>query len=234
MSTSVEPRKKIIVALDVDETDAALRLMEQLQGAATWMKIGLQLYTREGPQVVRLALERGFRVFLDLKFHDIPNTVHGAVGSAASLGVSLTTIHLSGGPAMIAAAAEAARGTQLGVLGVTVLTSMDAAQLRAVGVETQPADQVLRLARAADAAGLHGVVASPLEASTIRSALPKLQIVTPGIRPRGAASGDQRRIAGPADALAAGADLLVVGRPITAAPDPQAAFLAIAAEMGEG
>lgn len=223
-------KEKIIAALDVPDTASALRLMDELAGEGTWVKIGLQLFVAEGPPIVRAAQERGFRIFLDLKIHDIPNTVESAVASAAALGVDMTTIHLGGSGAMIAAAVRAAGGTL--VLGVTVLTSMDAGALAETGIAGSPADQVARLARLGVENGLKGAVCSPHEIRALREMFGAgLTIVTPGVRPAGSSAGDQKRVMTPAQALDAGADYLVIGRPISAAPSPKEAFLRIAEEM---
>lgn len=222
-------KEKIIVALDVPDRAGAESLLADLEGVATWCKIGMQLFTREGPVMVELARERGFRVFLDLKFHDIPNTVASGVRSAAELGVDMLTIHLSGGPEMIRGAVAAA--PQVCVLGVSVLTSSTAETLAAIGIPHTPEDWVPKLAAIGAECGIGGIVCSPLEIAAVRATVgPKPKIVTPGVRPAGADLGDQKRVQTPAAALAAGADYLVVGRPILAAPDRRAAFEAIAAE----
>lgn len=223
-------KEKIIVALDVPDTTAALKLMDGLAGSATWVKIGLQLFVAEGPGIVRAARERGFRVFLDLKIHDIPNTVTHAVTSARNLGADMTTIHLGGGGAMVAAAVQAAESIL--VLGVTVLTSLDADALAETGITVSPAEHVLRLARLGTAHGLKGVVCSPHEIRALREKFGQaLTIVTPGVRPAGADPGDQRRVMTPAEAVRHGADHLVIGRPITGDPAPRAAFSRIAEEI---
>lgn len=222
-------KEKIIVALDVPTLPEADAILAELEGAATWCKIGMQLFTREGPPVVRLAWERGFKIFLDLKFHDIPNTVASGVRSAAELGVDMLTIHLAGGPEMIRGAVAAAPGVC--VLGVSVLTSSTAETLAAVGIPHEPAEWVPQLAAVGAQCGIGGIVCSPLEIATVRAAVgPAVKIVTPGVRPAGADLGDQKRVLTPAAALAAGADYLVIGRPILAATDRRAAFEAIAAE----
>ena len=228
----------VLVALDVATAAAALQLADQLRGAVGGFKIGKQLFTAEGPGFVREMTGRGDRVFLDLKYHDIPNTVANAVSAAATLGVWMMNVHASGGPRMMQAAmkAAAAAGERRPlVIAVTVLTSLDAAELQAIGVDESPLALALRLARLAKDAGLDGVVASPQETAAIRNACgPEFLIVTPGIRGGSAASGadDQQRTATPAGAIAAGSSYLVVGRPITAAADPRSAALAIAAEIG--
>ncbi len=230
----VEARKRLIVALDVPSVEAAQEMVRQLEGACQWFKVGLELFAAAGPAVVEALTARGHSVFLDLKFHDIPNTVAGAVRAAARLGVRMMTVHAAGGPAMLAAASAALEGVadppQL--LAVTVLTSMDEAQLNATGVQRSPAEQVELLARMGWEAGIRGFVCSPQEVTAVR-ALTGAEgvLVVPGIRPAGALAGDQKRMATPADALSAGASYLVVGRPITQAPDPAKVVEAILTEM---
>jgi orotidine-5'-phosphate decarboxylase len=229
-----EARKHLIVALDVPDANSALHLAAQLEDTCQWFKVGLELFVSAGPQIIEPLLKRGHSVFLDLKFHDIPNTVAGAVRSAASLGVHMLTIHAAGGPAMLAAARSAldAVANPPRLLAVTVLTSMDAAQNTAIGLDRSPASQVDLLARMAMAEGIRGFVASPQEVAALRSLTgPEGVLVIPGIRPAGAGLGDQKRIATPADALRLGASYLVVGRPITQAPNPAAAAEAILKEM---
>lgn len=232
-SPQLDPRDRVIVALDFPDSKRALELVERLNGLIQWFKIGLQLYVSEGNAVVETLRARGHSVFLDLKLHDIPNTVAGAVRSASRAGAQMLTIHAGGGPAMMAAAAEAAAGLDSApqLLAVTVLTSMDEGQLKAVGVSASPADQVLRLAHAGWESGIHGFVSSAQEVAAMRQAFPEATLVIPGIRPAGSAVGDQKRVATPAAALQAGADYLVIGRPITQAPDPAAAAAAILEEM---
>ena len=228
----ITARDRLIVALDVPDAATARTLARRLAGEVGMFKVGSQLFTAGGPAVVRDLVAEGQAVFLDLKFHDIPNTVAGAVAAAAGLGVSLVTIHAAGGPAMITAAVDAARGTSARVLAITVLTSLDAAILEAIGMAGGADGTVTRLARLAADAGAHGVVASPHEARALRAARGAgFLVVTPGIRPAGAALGDQARAATPGSALAAGADYLVVGRPIVAADDPVAAARAVVLEM---
>jgi orotidine-5'-phosphate decarboxylase len=223
---------RLIVALDYPDAQAALDLVDRLEGATRWFKVGLELYVAEGNALVAELQRRGYSVFLDLKFHDIPNTVASAVKSAARLGVQMLTIHAAGGPAMVAAAAEAAGETGPILLGVTVLTSMDDAQLAATGILGSSAAQVETLARMAYATGVQGFVCSPVEVANLRSQLgSKPVLVIPGIRPEGAATGDQRRVATPGAAIAAGASYLVVGRPITRAADPGAAARSILTEI---
>jgi orotidine-5'-phosphate decarboxylase len=223
-------KEKIIVALDVPTAAEAKAILTELEGAATWCKIGMQLFTKEGPSVVALAKARGFQVFLDLKFHDIPNTVASGVRSAAELGVDMLTIHLAGGPEMIRGAVAAA--PNVCVLGVSVLTSSTAETLAAVGIPHDPASWVPQLAGVGADCGIGGIVCSPLEIGTVRAAVgPDVKIVTPGVRPAGADLGDQKRVLTPAAAIAAGADYLVIGRPILAAADRRAAFEAVVAEI---
>jgi orotidine-5'-phosphate decarboxylase len=229
-----EARQRLIVALDAPSAAAAFELAERLDGACQWFKVGLELFTAAGPAVVEKLSARGHSVFLDLKFHDIPNTVAGAVRSAASLGVRLITLHGSGGPAMLEAARSALAGLAdpPELLAVTVLTSLDAAQLRAVGVERTPAEQVELLARTGMAAGLRGFVCSSQEVTALRALTgPEGVLVVPGIRPTGGELADQKRTATPAAALKAGASYLVVGRPITQAANPAEAAAAILQEM---
>lgn len=227
----MDPR--LIVALDVPGSGPALALADRLQGLCRWFKIGLQLYCAEGPSIIDELRRRGFSIFLDLKFHDIPNTVAGAVRSTAALGVELLTVHAAGGPAMLEAAVEAAESVPHSpqLLAVTVLTSMDQLQLAAIGIDHSPETQVLRLADTASEAGITGLVASAEEVAVLRPRFPTATLVIPGIRPAGAAIGDQKRVATPAAALAAGASMLVIGRPITQAEDPVAATRAILDEM---
>jgi len=228
----VNAHDRLIVALDVPKAEAARALVDRLAGHVGLFKVGSQAFTAAGPELVREIVARGERVFLDLKFHDIPNTVAGAVASTAQLGVSLATLHGLGGRAMLEAAVGAlpAMGTKL--LAITILTSHDEETLDEIGVNGGMADSVRRLALLAKEAGMDGVVASPHEVGLIREACGAgFLIVTPGIRPAGASSGDQARAATPAAALGAGADYLVVGRPITEASDPAAAADAIVREM---
>jgi orotidine-5'-phosphate decarboxylase len=231
-----DARKRLIVALDVPSAAAAAELVNRLEGLCQWFKVGLELFTAAGPQVLEPLAARGFSVFLDLKFHDIPNTVAGAVRSAAALGVRMMTVHAGGGPTMLAAAQSALDGmaNPPQLLAVTVLTSMDEAQLKATGLERSPALQVKLLANLALKAGIRGFVCSPQEVAVLRTLTgPSGVLVVPGIRPAGSEVGDQRRIATPSEALRAGASYLVVGRPITQAADPAEAAEAILKEMAE-
>lgn len=241
MTDTVEmTERRIITALDLDDPGQALSLAERLDPELTRLKVGKQLFTLAGPAFVERLQQSGYEVFLDLKFHDIPNTVAGAVAAAASLGVWMVNIHASGGPRMMAAAREAIErmnpaasdtgGTRL--IGVTVLTSHDAEELAAIGVNEAPADRVERLVRLCTDVGLDGVVCSAEECARLRAIVPAdFLLVTPGIRPAGAARGDQRRVVTPADAIAAGSDHLVIGRPISGAQDPAAALSQIADEV---
>jgi len=222
-----------IVALDVPDAAAAYALLDRLGPSAGFVKVGLQLFTAEGPGIVRELRGRSLRIFLDLKLHDIPNTVARAVRSAAALEVELLTVHASGGASMLRAAAEAAAGTALTLLGVTVLTSLDRSDLEATGVNADPSDQVLRLAGLAHEAGLDGVICSPHEIAALRRQCgPDFVLMVPGIRPVGSAANDQKRAMTPRQAVSLGATNLVVGRPIYTAADPRAAAESIAREAG--
>jgi orotidine-5'-phosphate decarboxylase len=227
-------RQKLIVALDVPDAGSASVLVDRLDDTCSWFKVGLELFIAAGPAVLEPILRRGHRVFLDLKLHDIPNTVAGAVRSAASLGVDLLTVHAAGGPAMLTAAREALTGAAHApqLLAVTVLTSMDASQVGAIGIGRSPAEQVELIAKMGLAAGIRGFVCSPQEVGALRALTgPEGTLVIPGIRPSGGAAGDQKRVATPAQALQMGASYLVVGRPITQAADPAKAAEAILEEM---
>jgi orotidine-5'-phosphate decarboxylase len=227
--------QRLIVALDFPDAVAALACADQLAGSVSWFKVGLELYLAAGERIVRDLKQRGHSVFLDLKLHDIPNTAASAVRSLSQLEPDMLTVHAAGGRAMLNAAADAARSLPHPprLLAVTVLTSMDTAALAETGVPSSPVEQVLRLARLAAECGIEGMVCSPAEAAALRSALPKALLVTPGIRPAGADAGDQKRIATPQFALAAGASMLVIGRPITAATDPKMAAQAILSDMAK-
>ncbi|HXG92096.1 MAG TPA: orotidine-5'-phosphate decarboxylase [Blastocatellia bacterium] len=232
-------KDRLVVALDVPDRASALRLVEQLSGVVGMFKIGSQLFTVEGPELVREIASSGERIFLDLKFHDIPNTVAGAVQSAARLGVSIINVHTLGGTEMMRAAAQAVgdRGplwiARPAVLGVTVLTSMNRADLENVGINSDVESAVARLAMLAHDSGLDGVVASPREIRLIRERIAAKQfiILTPGIRPAWSAQGDQKRISTPADALRDGADFIVIGRAITDHREPRAAAERILEEI---
>ncbi len=229
MQQSELKREQVAVALDVPDVQRALRLAEILGGEGLVYKVGLELFIAAGPEVVRALKQRGARVFLDLKLHDIPNTAAGAVRSANFWDVDFLTVHLSGGRGMLEAAVAAA-GPSLRLLGVSVLTSLDQTALSETGVERKVEDQVLALAGLGVEAGFRGVVCSPNEAPLLRQVFGEgLFLVTPGVRPKGMESGDQKRVATPGEALAGGASLLVIGRPITAASDPAAALASILA-----
>jgi orotidine-5'-phosphate decarboxylase len=225
-------KDRLIVALDVKGADAARALVDRLSGTVGMFKVGSQLFTAAGPQLVREIVGRGEKVFLDLKYHDIPNTVANAVAEACQLGVSLMTVHALGGKAMMEAAVGALPAVGSRLLAVTILTSHDQASLGAIGLAGPVAESVQRLARLAQEAGADGIVASPLEAEMIRGACgPDFLIVTPGIRPSGAKADDQARAATPAAAIRAGASYVVVGRPIAEAADPVAAAGALVREI---
>jgi len=222
---------KIIVALDVPTTEKALGFVEQLRGEISFFKIGLQLYTAEGPEIVRAVLATGAKVWLDLKLYDIPNTVARAVESANTLGVQMLTIHLSGGSEMIRAAATARAGDML-LLGVTVLTSSTEQTLSEIGITVDVEHQVIRLARIGAQAGIDGVVASPHEIKTLRRELgDRFKIAVQGIRPNWADPGDQKRFMTPRQAIEAGADYIGIGRPITAHSRPREAVRRIIEEL---
>jgi orotidine-5'-phosphate decarboxylase len=228
-----DPRQRLIVALDVATAAAARKIVAAVGDSALTYKVGMQLYTAEGPQFVRDLVASGRRVFLDLKYHDIPNTVGAAVAEAAKLGVSMLTVHSSGGGKMLRAAVDAAKARpDLIVLAVTVLTSMDGSDLEKIGIPGTVQDTVVRLATVALASGCGGVVASAHEASGLRAALGNaFAIVTPGVRPAGSSIGDQVRVVTPAEAIASGASHIVVGRPITEAADPAVEARAILSQI---
>jgi orotidine-5'-phosphate decarboxylase len=232
-SAQGDPRQRLIVALDVSSAAAAQKIVAAVGDSALTYKVGMQLYTAEGPQIVRDLVGSGRRVFLDLKYHDIPNTVARAVAEAAKLGVSMLTVHAAGGGKMLRAAVDAARPCPgLMVLAVTVLTSLDGNDLEKIGVRGGVADSVVRLAAIALANGCQGVVTSAREASTLRAELgDAFAIVTPGVRPAGGDMGDQVRVVTPAEAIASGASHIVVGRPITEAADPAAEARAILGQI---
>lgn len=229
-----QPQEKLAVALDFQTAREALDLVDRLEGSCRWMKVGLELYCASGNALIETLRNRGLEVFLDLKLHDIPNTVAGAIRSVANVGAGLLTLHAGGGEAMLRAAAAAAAQSPSSprLLAVTVLTSMDAAQLHGTGVADAPAAQVLRLARLAGSCGIEGLVCSSEETAAIRRELGASSfLVVPGIRPTGADVGDQKRIATPRAAIERGASMLVVGRPITQAKSPGDAARAILAEI---
>ncbi len=215
------PSTQLIVAADVNDTDAAKRLIGAVGAAADWYKVGNQLFTRHGPAAVSVFTEAGKKVFLDLKFHDIPNTVHQAVLSAAAAGARMTNMHASGGPSMLHAGARAAEQAGILAVAVTVLTSLDKEELQTVGIEGGPTEQVRRLACLARNSGVDGVVCSAHEIQLVRSLCGQdFQLVVPGIRPAGSQANDQKRVMTPGEAAAAGANYIVVGRPVTQAADP--------------
>jgi orotidine-5'-phosphate decarboxylase len=230
---------RIIFALDVGDMDTAKHWIKTLKDHVGWFKVGLELFTAVGPDVVKLVKSGGIRCFLDLKLHDIPNTVAGAVRSAVRTGADMMTIHLSGGRAMITAALNAAQAesqamgvTRPKIVGVSVLTSLGGDDLKEIGINKTPVEQVALLARFAASCDADGMVCSAEDLAQIRSSVPKtLMLITPGIRPSWSVKGDQKRIATPNTALKAGADLLVIGRPISDAPDPVLAVQQITAEM---
>ena len=222
---------KIIVALDVATKAQAVALVDQLREQISFFKIGLQLYTAEGPEIVRAILATGAKVFLDLKFNDIPTTVARTVEAASNLGVRMLTIHLSGGSDMIRAAVAVPKNELL-ILGVTVLTSANEGVLREIGISDEIDNQVLRLAKLGVANGVGGIVASPHEIKSLRAEFgDKIKIVVPGIRPSWSEPGDQKRFATPREAIEAGADHLVIGRPITAHKNPREAVEKILGEL---
>lgn len=226
-----DARERLIVALDVPNASTAQRLVEQLGDTVHFFKVGLQLFSAEGPAIVRHLVSSGFKVFLDLKLHDIPNTVASAVKSVADLGVSMVTVHGSGGAAMLQAAVVAA-DKQLAILAVTVLTSLNDEDLQEIGYSSDVLDQALRIASLARSTGCDAVVTSAREVSALRKMLGEgFGIVVPGVRPLGEKADDQARTATPAEAIQAGASHIVVGRPITRAADPVKAAQAILAEM---
>jgi len=225
----------IYVALDTPALDAASAMATRVAPYVGGLKVGLEFVSANGPEGVRMIVKSGRPVFLDVKLHDIPNTVAGAMKALAPLGAAIINVHASGGPAMMRAAAEAAASVQPRpkVIAVTVLTSLEAADLASMGISGSPLEQVVRLAKLTKESGVDGVVCSPLEIEAVRAACgPDFLIVTPGVRPAGGSLDDQRRVMTPKRALASGADLLVIGRPITGAADPAEAARAIAADLG--
>jgi orotidine-5'-phosphate decarboxylase len=236
-SAPLSPRDRLVFLLDFPNLSEARRAVEALAPAVGVLKVGLELFVKEGPEAARIGEAVGRDVFLDLKLHDIPETVERAVASASALGVRYLTVHAAGGAAMLArAAAQAAKAPRpLTILAVTVLTSLDEADLGSLGVGGGVREQVVRMGRLAWEAGVRGFVVSPVEARTLREALgPEALLVTPGIRPAGAGVGDQKRVATPERAIAEGADLVVVGRPIRDAKDPRAAAEAVVEEIARG
>ncbi len=230
----MDPRQRLIVALDVSTAAAAQKIVAAVGDSAHAYKVGMQLYTAEGPSVVRELIGSGHRVFLDLKYHDIPNTVEAAVREAAELGVNMLTVHASGGGKMLSAAVQSAQAVKpdLLVLAVTVLTSLDDVELGKIGLREGVPAQVLRLAALALSNGCKGVVASAREASALREEFGRdFAIVTPGVRPAGSGHDDQARVVTPAEAISAGASHIVVGRPITEAADPAAEARAILGQI---
>lgn len=230
---NVDPRDRLIVALDVSSAAAAQKIVAAVGDSALTYKVGMQLYTAEGPHVVRDLVASGRRVFLDLKYHDIPNSVGSAVAEAAKLGVSMLTVHAAGSGKMLRAAVESAKARpELMILAVTVLTSMDVQDLEKIGIRGSVEDSVVRLATIALANGCQGIVTSAREASTVRAELGhNFAIITPGVRPSGTDIGDQVRVVTPAEAIAAGASHIVVGRPITEAADPATEARAILGQI---
>lgn len=227
----MQPRDRLVVAVDLSGRDEILRLVESLRGSAGVFKLGLQAFIANGPSIVRDVVATGEKVFLDLKIHDIPNTAKHAIAEAAGLGATMATVHAAGGEAMLRACAH----DSLLVLGVTVLTSLGEADLLQIGMGGNAVENAVRLAKLAQSSGLRGVVASPLEIEAIREACGVgFVILTPGIRPAGADAGDQRRTMTPRQAIAAGADYIVVGRPITGAADPRSAALGVVEAMAGG
>ncbi len=232
MTENTDP--KVIVALDFPATEPALALLDQIDPAQCRVKIGKEMFTRAGPAFVEQVAGRGYQIFLDLKYHDIPNTVASACAAAADMGVWMMNVHASGGRKMMTAAAERLAGLQSRplLIGVTILTSLGQDDLAEIGYPGTPADNVLRLAALAEDSGLDGVVCSPLEVEPLRRERGQaFHLVTPGVRPAGASVDDQKRIMTPGDAIRAGASYLVVGRPITAAADPLASLNAINDEV---
>jgi orotidine-5'-phosphate decarboxylase len=231
MSQTVSGDARVIVALDFSDGERAWELVTRLQPGSCRLKVGKELFTRAGPALVRRLVERGFDVFLDLKFHDIPNTVARACEAAAALGVWMVNVHASGGSKMMVAAREAldqAAGRRPLLIAVTVLTSMGSEDLRELGLEVEPQEQVARLAALAKTSGLDGVVCSPREAGELREQMgANFRLVTPGVRPKGVSMDDQTRVLTPGEAIRSGSDYLVIGRPITQAADPVAALAAI-------
>jgi len=232
-SSTIHPRDRLIVALDFPTQSKALALVSVLSGSVSTYKIGLQLYTAEGPEIIRAVAATGAKIFLDLKLYDIPNTVAKAVAAASALGVQMLTVHLSGGRAMLEAAVET-RSPNLSLLGVTVLTSATPETLSETGVNSTIEEQVLRLADLGKKSGIDGLITSPHEVRILRERLGnQMKLITPGVRPSWATADDQKRFTTPIEALESGADYLVIGRPITADPDPRAAVERLLAEIAD-
>jgi orotidine-5'-phosphate decarboxylase len=227
---SIPAAERVIVALDVPDMAGLTAFLDHLDGQPRFYKVGLELFVAAGARAVEAVQKRGGKVFLDLKLHDIPETVARAVASATSLGAELLTVHTAGGLEMMRRAAEVAKGKP-GILGVTVLTSLSEEDLRADGIAGTMREAVVRRAKLAEKAGATGIVCSPQEVADVRAASSALTLVVPGVRPAGAALGDQKRVATPASAISAGADYLVVGRPIRDAQNPAAAFAALVGEV---
>jgi orotidine-5'-phosphate decarboxylase len=227
---AIAASERVIVALDVPDLASLGTFLDRLEGQPRFCKVGLELFVAAGARAVEAVQKRGAKVFLDLKLHDIPETVARAVASATSLGAELLTVHTAGGFEMMRRAVEVAKGKP-GILGVTVLTSLSEEDLRADGIAGPMREAVVRRAKLAEKAGAAGIVCSPQEVADVRAASGTLALVVPGVRPAGAALGDQKRVATPASAIAAGADYLVVGRPIRDAQEPAAAFTAIVGEV---
>lgn len=231
-----EDNPRIIVALDYADQKAALNMADQLDSSCCRLKVGKELFTREGPRVVEQLIKRDFEVFLDLKYHDIPSTVAKACVAAADLGVWMLNVHASGGKKMMTAAAEALSvfgNNKPLLIAVTVLTSMDEQDLAELGIKTSVHDQVLKLAALANESGLDGLVCSAKEAPELHQRFPHFSLVTPGIRPQGSAANDQQRIMTPAQAILAGSNYLVIGRPITAAKEPMKVVAEIQSEIAK-
>lgn len=232
-STPISPRDRLIVALDFPTQESALALVSALSNSVSIYKIGLQLYTVAGPEIVRAVAATGAKIFLDLKLHDIPNTVARTVAAAGDLGVQMLTVHLSGGRATLRAAVEA-RPPGLRLLGVTVLTSSTRETLQETGVDSEIDEQVIRLAVLGQESGVDGLITSPHEVRVVRERLgDQMTLITPGVRPKWTAADDQKRFTTPREALKAGADYLVVGRPITGNAEPRTAFDRLLAEIAE-
>jgi orotidine-5'-phosphate decarboxylase len=235
MNQAIHGEARVIVALDFPDAEQAWTFVNRLQPGSCRLKVGKELFTRAGPSLVRRLVQQGFDVFLDLKFHDIPNTVARACDAAAALGVWMVNVHASGGSKMMVAAREAldkSEGRRPLLIAVTVLTSMGSADMLELGLDVEPQEQVSRLAVLAKTSGLDGVVCSPREAAELRAQMgPNFRLVTPGVRPQGASMDDQTRVLTPGDAIRNGADYLVIGRPITQAADPVAALAAVNAEI---